>query len=131
MKIAYFLIVTLVFMTGGALCCEFYPTKIKSIDDNIKCFYKSVGLKATSIRPCDGYASPKAIAVGESFVANGKERKIGFIKMLYADSDMHYYGINSTKDDVICAASELKSDIDDENKAGMWLYITKCDAFPD
>ena len=120
-----FLATAISFIAPTAICADYYPHEVKSIDGNISCFERNVGFfKSTG--SCKQFAAPKTVSLGDIFVANGKSRQITFILASQAGKDMKDYGMNISKGDITCLATESRSDYENQDHSAVWIYIRKC-----
>jgi len=97
------------------------------LDGKILCKANTISFGFPVSGPCDSFTLPSKIAVGEKFIANGKERTIGFIRAIQADKDWKDYGMNMKKGEWACGAAETMDDLNQEhNDEALWLVIEKC-----
>jgi len=112
---------------GSAAAAEYPASEAQAIDGKIACFAHHDRLVKTSSEPCNGFAPPAKLAIGESFTADGKRRTIGLIRATQAEEDMSGYGVEIKKGDWTCIAGETPADLDlENNRAALWLYVAKC-----
>jgi hypothetical protein len=72
-------------------------------------------MKTGATHPCEGFTPPAKVALGETFSADGKNRKIGIIRAAQVEGDW------------ICVAAETLEDIPmDKGRDRTWLAIVKC-----
>ena len=94
---------------------------VVAIDGKVACVQMETG---GATRPCEGFTPPPKVAVGETFSADGKSRKIGIIQAAQVEKD---YAQGIKKGDWICVAAETLEDIPvDQSRDRTWLNILKC-----
>jgi hypothetical protein len=114
--------------TNAATAGEFRAEAVAAIDGKVEC---SSQKNVTTVGgPCDTFAPPATVTVGETFMAEGETRKIGVILAYQADEDVTEYAMNIKKGEWTCIAAETLDDIPSEEKREQrqrtWLYIHKC-----
>ena len=84
---------------------------VVAIDGKVVCSQMKTG----ATRPCEEFTPPPKVAVGETFSADGKSRKIGIIRAAQVEGNW------------ICVAAETSEDIPvDKSRDRIWLTILKC-----
>jgi hypothetical protein len=82
-----------------------------ALDGKVDCLQMKTG----ATHPCEGFTPPAKVALGETFSADGKNRKIGIIRAAQVEGDW------------ICVAAETLEDIPmDKGRDRTWLAIVKC-----
>jgi hypothetical protein len=82
-----------------------------ALDGKVECLQMKTG----ATHPCEGFTPPPKVALGETFSADGKTRKIGIIRAAQVKADW------------ICVAAETLEDIPvDKSRDRTWLAILKC-----
>ena len=82
-----------------------------ALDGKVDCLQMKTG----ATHPCEGFTPPAKVALGETFSADGKNRKIGIIRAAQVEGDW------------ICVAAETLEDIPvDRSRDRTWLTINKC-----
>jgi hypothetical protein len=112
--------------------CSFaadYPVQeVRAIDGKILCFAHHNLIVTQSSGPCDGYAPPSKVGVGQSFVADGKTRTIRVIHATQTDKDFKTDAIDIKKGGWYCVAAETEADLDlEHNASALWLFVPKCE----
>jgi hypothetical protein len=100
---------------------------VAATDGKISCFSHRNWLITTVSGPCDSFTPPATLALGETFVADGKTQQIGVIIANQAEKDMLTHGMDIRKGEWTCVAAETLGDLpSDEERDRTWLYIRKC-----
>ena len=107
------------------------PQEVRALDGRVLCLAHHELIITESSGPCDSFAPPLKVAIGESFVANGKKRTIGVIQAMQAGSDLKENGLDLKKGDWVCVAGETDADLDlEHNDSALWLFVPHCQPVP-
>jgi hypothetical protein len=66
------------------------PTEVFAKGAPVRCHFRHEGWITTSTGPCEDFTPPARNSIGAKFKANGKDRTIGAITAIQADSDWTY-----------------------------------------
>jgi hypothetical protein len=115
-------------ISGAAFAAVNPVSEVRALDGKILCFAHHSLIVSESSGPCDGYTPPAKVQVGQSFVANGKKRKIAVIQATQMDEDFRGGAIDLKKGDWYCVAGETEADLDlEHNTSALWLFVPKCE----
>jgi hypothetical protein len=115
-------------MSDYAVAAANSVQEARPLDGKILCRSRSDWFITESSGPCSGFTPPSKLAVGESFVANGKTRTIAVIEATQMEKDYKDDKIETKKGEWYCVAGETVADLDIEhNKNALWLYVPKCE----
>jgi hypothetical protein len=116
---------------GYAAASDYPVREAKSIDGNILCHSKSDLIITESTGPCSGFTPPSKVAVGATFIANGKARKIGVVEATQVKKDYKDSKLELKKGDWYCVAAETPANLNTKhNKNALWLFIPRCELTP-
>jgi len=109
-----------------SIATDYSPQAVYALDGKVSCFVRNESFFSTSVGACNAFTPPRQVAVGATFVANGKQRTIGAIRAIQADEDWTYGNVAMKKGEWACSAGESETDVADSGHSALWLSIMKC-----
>jgi hypothetical protein len=110
-RLALFLAALLAAATSPTAAQDVEVQSVVAIDGKVDCLQ----MKAGTSRSCEEFTPPPKVALGETFSADGKSRKIGIIRAAQVEGNW------------ICVAAETSEEIPvDKSRDRTWLTILKC-----
>jgi hypothetical protein len=98
---------------------------VSSRDGSVKCFEANDYFVTRSVGPCKSFSPPKPISLGQSFMVDGKQEIIGYIRFNRINEDMPDLGLKTG--DTTCVITNGSGFSPNQNSgSGFWLYVSNC-----